>query len=145
MKEKIWIQVNGFTRYKISNYGEILNVKTNKILKTYKDPSGYIRIDIQEKINGVIKERKASIHRLLAEHFILNPNNYKYVNHIDANRTNFNLDNLEWCTQKQNIYHSRYVTKNGTVISKQKILQIVDSNPFLSKNELVDIFISNCR
>ena len=145
MKEKKWKQINGFTRYKISNHGDILNVKTNRILKTYKDTSGYIRVDIQEKINGVIKERKSSLHRLLAENFIRNPNNYKCVNHIDGNKTNFDLCNLEWCTQKQNIYHSKHITKNGCVISRQKILKIVEENPFLDKKEIIDMLISNCK
>ena len=145
MEEKIWKQINGFTRYKISNYGDILNVKSNRILKTHKDRSGYIRVDIQQKINGVIKERKSSIHRLLAENFIPNPNNYEYVNHIDANKSNFDLNNLEWCTQKQNIYHSKHITKNGCVISRQKILKIVEENPFLDKKEIIDMLISNCR
>ena len=102
-------------------------------------------IDIQEKINGVIKERKSSIHRLLAENFIPNPNNYEYVNHIDGNKANFDLSNLEWCTQKQNIYHSKHITKNGCVISRQKIFKIVEENPFLDKKEIIDMLISNCR
>jgi hypothetical protein len=145
MKNTTWKTINGFTVYKISNNGIVMNVKTNRILKTNIDPYGYVRIDLQQKIDGIIKYRKTSIHRLLAENFIDNPNNYKYVNHIDANRINNNLNNLEWCTPKQNMHHARYITKNGTVISKQKIIKIVAENPTLSKDEIIDMLISNCK
>jgi hypothetical protein len=55
------------------------------------------------------------------------------------------LNNLEWCTAKQNMHHARYVTKNGTVISKQKIIKLVAENPTLNKNDIIDMLISNCR
>jgi hypothetical protein len=137
--------VNGFTAYQININGDVLNLKTCKTLKSYVDTRGYVRIDLQQKIDGVIKYRRTSIHRLLAENFIENPNNYKYVNHIDANKLNNNLNNLEWCTQKQNLHHSRYITKNGSVISKQKILKIVEENPALNKNDIINMLILNCR
>lgn len=47
------------------------------------------------------------IHRLVATAFIPNPNQYNYVNHIDYNRANNNANNLEWCTQKENVNYSR--------------------------------------
>jgi hypothetical protein len=51
-------------------------------------------------------KRRFLLHRLLAEHFIPNPNNYPQVNHIDGDKTNFSLDNLEWCTAQQNVRHA---------------------------------------
>ena len=54
------------------------------------------------------------MHRLVAIAFIPNPNNYPQVNHIDGNKQNYSLDNLEWCTDKQNKWHSRNVLGNKT-------------------------------
>ena len=47
-----------------------------------------------------------TIHRIVAEAFISNPNNYRVINHIDGNKTNNNIKNLEWCTQKHNVKES---------------------------------------
>lgn len=58
--------------------------------------------------NGKLKTR--TIHRLVAETFIDNPCKYKVINHIDCNKTNNNVNNLEWCTQKHNVRES---FKNG--------------------------------
>ena len=51
-----------------------------------------------------------SVHRLVAETFIPNPNNYRIINHIDSNPSNNNVNNLEWCTQSHNI---KYAYTNG--------------------------------
>lgn len=64
---------------------------------------GYKRIQIQNN-----NKRKAEyLHKLLAESFIPNPNNYTQVNHKDCNKLNNDLDNLEWCTPQQNAQHAR--------------------------------------
>ena len=48
---------------------------------------------------------KVSVNRLVAKAFISNPNNYKYINHIDSDKTNNSLENLEWCTNSENVKH----------------------------------------
>lgn len=63
---------------------------------------GYPIISLSK--NGKLKTK--TIHRLVAETFIPNPNNYKVINHIDCDKTNNNVNNLEWCTQKHNIIES---------------------------------------
>jgi len=58
---------------------------------------------------GLSKNRKSknyTVHRLLATHYLPNPNNYPFVNHKDGNKTNNYIDNLEWCTGKQNSEHA---------------------------------------
>lgn len=89
-------------KYYISNTGLIKNINTNKILKLRKNCRGYLKTNIS--INGKLKT--VFIHRLVAITFIPNPNNYPQVNHKDGNKENNNVENLEWCSPKQNIEHA---------------------------------------
>lgn len=95
----IWKQIKGFENYQISNTG--LVKKENLILKPF-DNNGYERIQL---INNNIKSKKL-IHRLVAEHFIPNPNNKPQVNHKDTNKKNNNDWNLEWVTNQENVQHA---------------------------------------
>ena len=88
--------------YEINEDGQIRSKKTNKILKTSINEKGYIKVSLNKKN----KKHKTGVHRLVALTFIPNPNNYKEVNHIDENKQNNNVNNLEWCSRKQNIEHS---------------------------------------
>ena len=74
--------------------------------KPYISKNGYVYITLEA--NGNIKN--ARVHRLVAEAFIPNPNNYRAVNHIDGDKTNNCVWNLEWCTDK---YNSIHAYKNG--------------------------------
>ena len=85
-------------KYLISSYGYVINVISNKIVKTNKDKEGYVNIRLC--ING--KNKTYRLHRLIANAFIENKNNYPEVNHKDENKENNNVDNLEWCTRKYN-------------------------------------------
>lgn len=96
-----WKQIPNLP-YEISSLGKIRNLQ-GKILKTYIQNSGYEQI----KINYQGLHIHKSIHRLVAEAFIPNPLNKEYVNHIDGNKLNNAVDNLEWCTNSENILHAR--------------------------------------
>ena len=73
----------------VNENGEIFNVKKNKPVKCHQHWSGYICVYI-------LKVRKIyRVHRIVAEAFIPNPNEYPYVNHIDGNKTNNHISNLE--------------------------------------------------
>jgi len=95
----IWKDIKGFENYQISNTGLIK--KGDLILKPFEN-EGYDRILLT---NGSIKSKKL-IHRIVAEHFILNPLNKPQVNHKDCNKKNNNVDNLEWVTNKENVQHA---------------------------------------
>lgn len=102
MENEVWKNIPNYEKlYQASNLGRIRNKKTKNILKGV-DTKGYLRITISYK-----NERKIiSKHRLIAMTFIPNPNNYPEVNHIDGNKHNNRVDNLEWCTRQQNAIHS---------------------------------------
>lgn len=95
-------------KYLISDDGKVFSAISNRILKTQISNVGYERIELCFT-DGT---RKESVHRLVAETFIPNPNNYPVVNHKDENPLNNCVDNLEWCTQKHNMNY-------GTCISRR--------------------------
>lgn len=102
MLNEEWKPVKGYEDfYQISNLGNISNYR--KVLKPFINNSGYQVIDL--RVNGIRK--KFLIHRLVAKHVIVNPQNLKVVNHKDGNKLNNSVDNLEWCTNSENILHAR--------------------------------------
>lgn len=108
---EIWRDVNGYEGlYQVSNYGRVKSLAKNGrkelILKLSKTIWGYL--DIQLYKNG--RNHHERIHRLVAKAFIPNPNNLPQVNHIDLNRQNNRVDNLEWCDVQHNYWHTRSLT-----------------------------------
>lgn len=107
--QEIWKDIKDYEGlYKISNLGNVKSLKTNKNLY-YSKSKNYLRVSLNK--DGIRKGY--SIHRLVAEAFIPNPNNYPCVNHKDCNGNNNNVDNLEWCTHKQNnSYKNHHLKRN---------------------------------
>lgn len=101
---EMWKKIIGFEMYEVSSYGRVrknyLNGKT-KILKFDIINGGYHRVSLCK--NNQVK--RFIVHRLVAMHFIDNPNDYPDINHIDNVRTNNRIENLEWCTPLQNAQH----------------------------------------
>lgn len=89
--------------YEISEKGKIYSKRTSKELKYWLSPNkvGYPTVMLYLGDKKV----KVPIHRLVALKYLDNPNNYNYVNHIDGNKENNHISNLEWCTAKQNTAH----------------------------------------
>jgi len=119
MKE-IWKPIKDYEGlYEISNFGNVKILARNYTRYNYLTKR-YNIIKVKEKItqgtiNGGYRricltknkvEKNKHIHKLVAEAFIPNPNNYSYVNHIDGNKQNNYIDNLEWCTLYQNNTHA---------------------------------------
>lgn len=108
-------------KYECNELGEIRNKKSKHPIKPIAGGSGYlnIRIHIDQK-----HCKTYLVHRLVAGAFIPNPNNLPQVNHIDGDKTNNAVKNLEWCTQSENIKHSiRIGLKNNDkqIISLAKL------------------------
>lgn len=104
--KEIWKDIKGYEGlYQVSNLGRIksLKQKEEKILNIFKDNIGYLSVNLQTKEKVKKRER---VHRLVAKTFILNPENKPQVNHKDGNKLNNNVNNLEWCTCKENVNHS---------------------------------------
>lgn len=96
---EIWKDVIGYeNNYQVSNLGRIKSKTTRRIISTCDNKSGYLYVDLYK--NNIRK--RIYVHKLVAEHFIDNPENKECVNHKDKNRKNNIVDNLEWCTYKEN-------------------------------------------
>ena len=115
-----WKDIKGYEElYQISSLGRVKSLKNNrgnyreKILSNIPNKNGYIIVQLKK--NGTSKP--FSVHRLVAQAFIPNPNNYPQVNHKDENKENNRVDNLEWCTAK---YNSNYGTKIKRVSEANK-------------------------
>lgn len=113
MDKEIWKKFEG--NYAISNFGNIKNTKTNRILKLRKNYRGYLKTNIS--ISG--KLITVFPHRLVAETFIQNPLNKSQVNHIDGNKQNNYVKNLEFCTPSENMKHAYKIGLNKGRKKKQ--------------------------
>jgi len=123
--------IEGFGgNYLIDENGNVFSKYTNKYLSQRFNNQGYKLVDLFYKNN----RKQSLVHRLVAKTFLDNSQNYPCVNHIDFNKTNNNVNNLEWCSYLHNIKHSKIIEKmnNSTKkkvkqIKNNKIIAIYDS------------------
>lgn len=92
------------TNYIITRNAEVYNIKTGKKLKFGITNVGYYYVNIQLGKRGNYKSK--TVHRLVAQAYIPNPNNYPVVNHINGNKLDPSVSNLEWCTFSDNNQHA---------------------------------------
>ena len=97
--KEYWLDIRDEDKYEVSNLGNVRNKKTGRILKPQLNRSnGYQRVNMHGK--------HKYIHRLVADTFFEGDHGNLDVNHIDGNKQNNWLSNLEWCTRKENIQHA---------------------------------------
>ena len=122
-----------FKLFDITEEGRIFRIKDNKELYGCKDSCGYITFS--PTING--KKYKFRVHRLVATKFIPNPNNLPIVNHKNGVKTDNRIENLEWCTAKENVNHAfKNKLKTGNHLKKR--VKQIDAKT----NEIINIYSS---
>lgn len=136
-----WRDIKGYEGlYQVSNYGRVKssggksNHKEAMILKQILGTDGYFQLTLRTKIKQ--KKQSKSIHRLVAENFIPNINNFPQINHIDEKRTNNRIDNLEWCSYKYNNNYGNHRKKLSDSLVKFKGKEIIQcdlNNNFIKK------------
>ena len=121
---EIWKPIKNYEdKYEISNLGRVKSLQRwsgtkfynrEKVLNLYTNKkNGYVYVWLTKNSKG----KNFRVHRLVAETFIKNPNNYTDINHKDCDRTNNCINNLEWCTKSYNV---RYSFKYGKAKSNLK-------------------------
>lgn len=115
MEEK-WKEIEGYSRYLISNYGRVWsktrvinaskNVKTIRKgeFKKFRNKNGYLVVNLVPD-GETCKYKTVRQHRLIAEAFIPNPNNFKIIHHKNSVRNDNRIENLEWTTSSKNNYY----------------------------------------
>lgn len=109
----MWRIVENYTNYEVSDFGEVRVINSGRILKKSVDSRGYYKVTLTNK-----NSRKSFfVHRLVAIAFIENVYGYNQVNHIDENKQNNNVSNLEWCSIE---YNCNYGTRNERISKANK-------------------------
>ncbi len=104
------MEVVDYPNYLIYPDGKVYNQKYKRYLKPSMNNSGYLYVNLWKNS----KDKKFSIHRLIAIYYIPNPQNKPFINHIDGNKLNNNISNLEWCTPIENLNAYRSKQSNNT-------------------------------
>ena len=100
--------IKDFENYSVSNFGNIINNKTGKVLKPGINTNGYYKVSLCS--DGNIYQKL--VHKLIAESFIANPYNKQCVDHINNDRLNNNVNNLRWASYQENSMNSKLNSNN---------------------------------
>lgn len=159
-----WKDIPGFNSYQVSNLGNIRTIGRMVVnkgqferkisarnLAPMNNGRGYLAASIQIKGQG---KKNLYIHRLVASLFIPNPDNLPEVNHIDGDKSNNNISNLEWVSTQQNRDHAvrtglirRGERIHSSKLTADQVLLIYDTvikNPSINKSELGRKYGINC-
>ena len=118
---EVYKQIIGYEGlYEVSNLGNVKSLSNDKtrkekLLSSGIDKDGYLQVGLYK--NG--KQKRYFIHRLVAQAFLPNPFNLPEVNHKDEDKSNNNVDNLEWCDRKYNVNYGTRTEKVVEKMSKQ--------------------------
>lgn len=123
--EEQWKQIKDYPKYEVSNYGNIRNKKSGRILKQNKNNVGYSIISLSNK-----KCKTFTVHRLVAEAFLTKIEGKNEINHLDENKQNNRVDNLQYCDRIENMNYGEVKEK----IAKSKLGKPHPHNPIWNAN-----------
>lgn len=128
-----WEFINGYPGYLISSHGRVFSRKLKRCIDPPLDHYGYQRVGLWNKL----QKRQHFVHRLVALHFIPNPENKPTVNHKDKNILNNNMTNLEWATVAEQNAHRNLTYKGTKNIHAKPVILIKDGieYPFTSTRD----------
>ena len=106
--------IEGFPNYHITKEGDVFNLKTGRKMKPVLRDDGYIVFCLSNNS----KQKVLKQHRMLAIAYLPNPDGKPHINHIDSDRSNNELSNLEWVTHRENMLHAR---ENGRMKFRQPV------------------------
>ena len=135
---EVWKSVKGYeSLYEVSNMGRVRNAK-GKILSPQKRQHGYLCVQLHGKGGHATRNMKTfSIHRLVAEAFIPNPNGLEEVNHLDEDKANNMVDNLEWINHADNTNYGtcqrRRAQKLINGIRSRRVMQFTVDGKFVKE------------
>ena len=117
---EIWKDIEGYEGlYQVNNLGRVKRYYKNskeKILKPFSNRDGYLNVKLYKE--G--KSKQSKVHRLVAQAFILNPEDKPEVNHKDEDKTNNKVENLEWMTRRENINYGTHNEKVAKSLQNHK-------------------------
>ena len=121
-----WRKIENYDHYYISNYGRVKSVykKNHIILVQQTNHNGYLRVILHK--NGASKPHR--VHRLVGICFLDNKDNKPQINHIDGNKKNNNVDNLEWVTNAENVAHAKRLGLFRRKLSDDDVVNIRKSS-----------------
>ena len=132
--QELWKDIEGYAGlYMISNYGRVKNAE--RLLKPSLSTNGYYKVRLRS--NG--KKKDYRVHRLVAMAFVPNCESKPFINHKDGNRLNNRADNLEWCTQKENVLHALEMGLKEKVCVAEKVLRRLYVEEKKSAPEIAEI------
>ncbi len=121
--------IPGFNEmYSVDSTGSVISHYKNITLKLTNNGRGYFNVKLMTQLKPVKKYKTLYIHRLVAQAFIPNPENKPQVNHIDGNKANNDVSNLEWTTAKENMEHASttgLVNTNCSKATEEELIQII--------------------
>jgi len=126
--------IEGFDNYKINENAEIINKKTNRVMKSRLNHDGYYVVGL---VKNKGEQREVRVHRLLAVAFIPNPENKETIDHINRIRTDNRIENLRWATLHEN-FNNRLCEKVNKKITKTKIEEIFNKKKWLDATDFFE-------
>jgi hypothetical protein len=115
----------------LTRYDRVGRLKIGVIKRTVIQNSGYKIVNL--KVDG--KQNNHLVHRLVATAFVSNPENKKFINHIDGNKLNNEVSNLEWCTRSENMKHANEIGLTDIVNRKEVKVTTIDGELLMFKSQ----------